>query len=116
MVRQAAAFPALFTDDDIDVQEKMNPSSIPKSTGSILSIAAGNCRVANCSKLEWTPPRRRHPYTFGTAAIVITDVSAASEFVKWVESNHTRKWNHMDGKLYLKCLTLLSYCWDTPSI
>ncbi len=108
MVRNASAFPALFTEDDIDLRERLDPLLIPKPIGSILSIAAGNCGVENCSSSQWVQPRRKHPYTFGTAAIVITDASAASEFVSWIQANHTRKWIHIDGKLYLSKMPRVS--------
>ena len=107
MVRAAVAFPALFTEDDIDLHMHFDPLLIPNSSG-ILSIAAGNCRVKNCSRPRWMLPRRRPPYTYGTIAIVITDSVAASEFVSHVLSKRTRRWSHIDGKLYLGNISTVS--------
>lgn len=109
MLERCARYPALFTEDDIDLTHQYDPQRMSPRGNSVghgvkhgvYSLGSDNCFGGNCTHPRWTVPHRTAPRTHGMLAMYVTDAHAARKFVAWVKSNRTRKYPHIDAKLYL---------------
>lgn len=107
MLQTCRTYPALMTEDDVDLQLRydiLRVPLIPQET--LLSIGSGNCMSSDCSKPLWVKPHMKRPYTFGTVAMFIPSQAVAERLIRWVSHDVSAggspyNGSHIDGKIYL---------------
>ena len=107
MLQTCRTYPALMTEDDVDLRVRydiLRVPIIPRET--LLSIGSGNCVSSDCSKPLWVKPHMKRPYTFGTVAMFIPSQAVAERLMRWVSRDaiaggSPHNGSHIDGKIYL---------------